>query len=364
MKKAILFPSDFFSIREVDPCYQKEYEAAVNNGDFQIFFYDYEEFIRDGSLKLNRVPEERTLTILRGWMLKDNVYEDFYNRLLKRNIELITTPEQYANMHLFPDVYPKISDDTPGMIVYKDCNQVNLKEIKQTFKRFMVKDFVKSEKGTDFPKYFDSSVTDTDFAHWLDVFKEYRGKLFTGGICIKEFVDLKKYGNNTNEWRVFYMNGHPISVSRNSGQKTFEPEVPVSLIDKYSNLPSPFYTVDYAELEDGSWKILEAGDGQVSGLSDNQDADAFFRALGMFSIDRCLDCQRKKLTYVHFCPLCWKNYMKAEALEGNTINYKCPDCGNAVTTYYSICEVYDDVCHHIDEFNNYDRCNFIKGKNK
>lgn len=45
------------------------------------------------------------------------------------------------------------------------------------------------------------------------------------------------------------------------------------------NLPSPFYTVDFAELADGSWKILEAGDGQVSGLSDNQNARAFFRAL-------------------------------------------------------------------------------------
>ena len=37
--------------------------------------------------------------------------------------------------------------------------------------------------------------------------------------------------------------------------------------------------VDYAETETGEWKALEAGDGQVSGLSDYQDAEAYYRAL-------------------------------------------------------------------------------------
>jgi hypothetical protein len=144
----------------------------------------------------------------------------------------------------------------------------------------MVKDFVKSEKGTDFPKFFNSDViSEEEFSNWLKVFREYRSKLFTGGICIKEFVDLKKYGDRTNEWRVFYMNKNIISCSKNSGQKDFSVEVPKALTDKYKNLPSTFYTVDYAELADGSWKILEAGDGQVCGLSDNQDAKAFFRAI-------------------------------------------------------------------------------------
>lgn len=175
MIKAVLFPCDYFSIREVDSSYQNEFDAVKRDGGYEIYFYDYEGFVREGILRLNKKPEEKTLTVLRGWMLKDNVYEDFYNKLLERNIELITTPEQYARMHLFPRIYPYIAEDTPGILVY-----------------------------------------------------------------------------------------------------------PESLVEKYSTLPSPFYTVDYAELEDGSWKILEAGDGQVSGLSDNQDADAFFRALKLF----------------------------------------------------------------------------------
>jgi hypothetical protein len=77
------------------------------------------------------------------------------------------------------------------------------------------------------------------------------------------------------------MNKNIVSVSKNSLQLDYVNNVPNELIEKYKNLPSPFYTVDYAELEDGTWKILEAGDGQVSGLSPNQDAESFFRTINI-----------------------------------------------------------------------------------
>ena len=48
--------------------------------------------------------------------------------------------------------------------------------------------------------------------------------------------------------------------------------VPVSLNKKIVGL-------DFAEKEDGSWMIIETGDGQVSGLSEGQDPRAFYRAL-------------------------------------------------------------------------------------
>ena len=42
---------------------------------------------------------------------------------------------------------------------------------------------------------------------------------------------------------------------------------------------SLLYTVDYAELKDGTWRVIEAGDGMVSGLFEGQDYEAFFRVL-------------------------------------------------------------------------------------
>ena len=80
-------------------------------------------------------------------------------------------------------------------------------------------------------------------------------------------------------FRVFYANHQIISVSRNSGQPEYICAPPEKLVKKYSGLKSPYYTIDYAELTDGTWKIIEAGDGSVSGLSPAQDAAAYFRAL-------------------------------------------------------------------------------------
>ena len=96
---------------------------------------------------------------------------------------------------------------------------------------------------------------------------------------MKEFLDLKRYGDKTNEYRVFYINHEIATICRNSGQGNYTPEPPRELIGKYAGLDSPYYTVDYAELEDGTWRIVETGDGQVSSLSEGQNYEHYFRAL-------------------------------------------------------------------------------------
>lgn len=40
----------------------------------------------------------------------------------------------------------------------------------QTIGRFMVKDYVKSVKGSEFPKFFDESVTQEEFDKWMEIF--------------------------------------------------------------------------------------------------------------------------------------------------------------------------------------------------
>ena len=48
-------------------------------------------------------------------------------------------------------------------------------------------------------------------------------------------------------------------------------------IQKYSRLQSSFYTVDYTECADGSFKVIETGDGGVSGLPDSLSPDLFYK---------------------------------------------------------------------------------------
>lgn len=289
MVDMILFPSSFFDIAKVDEDLQKEYEAVLATGLFQAALFGYEKWFQEGKLVIKNAPERRQMAIYRGWMMKPRQYEEFYYQLLEHNIKLVTEPGAYQLLHLFPNVYEQLKEDTAKIKLYPLHTRISVKELATEFNHFMVKDFVKSVKGTEFPQYFDSSITQEDFDTWMEVFYKYRGNLLTGGICIKEYLDLKKYGVCTNEYRVFYIHHEIATVSRNSGQGIYTPLPPRELMERYSNLESPFYTIDYGELADGSWKVLEAGDGGVSGLSEHQDYSHFFRAIYQCFKEETLD---------------------------------------------------------------------------
>ena len=275
----ILFPSSYFSVRNVDEDLQKEYDAVNNTGLFDVVLFSYEKWFHDGIIVLDHEVSAPVAAIYRGWMMKPEQYTAFCQQLRQRNIWLLTEPEEYALFHCFPNLYPALLQDTAEMLIFPDGQPVDLDAVRQKFPRFMVKDYVKSVKGTQFPAYFESSVTQEEFDRNMQDFYQFRGSLYTGGICIKEYLDLKRYDSHTNEYRAFYMNHEIATVCRNSGQPNYTSEPPQEILEKYRNLGSPYYTLDYAELESGGWKILEAGDGQVSGLSDGQDYEAYFRRL-------------------------------------------------------------------------------------
>ncbi len=62
---------------------------------------------------------------------------------------------------------------------------------------------------------------------------------------------------------------------RNGGQDSRTPQPPWSMLVQYKNPDSSFSTIDSGSREEGGRMILETGDGSVSGLSENQDAEAF-----------------------------------------------------------------------------------------
>lgn len=279
MVDLILFPSSYFNASKVDEDLQDEYDAVKATGLFDVILFGYDKWFEEDQLVIKDIPQEERTAVYRGYMMNPKKYERFYQHLLENNIRLITTPKEYELMHIFPNVYVLLKEDTAKMEIYPLHTQINVDSIKHTMDQFMVKDYVKSVKGTEFPKYFDKDITQEEFDQWMEVFYKYRGNLLTGGICIKEYLNLKHYDDHTNEYRVFYINNKIATITRNSGQSINTPLPPQQLLEKYSHLESGYYTVDYAELKDGSWKIIEAGDGQVSGLAEYQDYEQYFRVL-------------------------------------------------------------------------------------
>jgi hypothetical protein len=131
---------------------QEEYRAAVETGLYHTILFNYDEWVAGGSLRMTEkeASSETYCAVYRGWMLKPEEYLRLFEELSDKGIRLLTTPREYDNLHLFPNVYPFIKKDTAGMIYFAD-GKVDVDAVKKKFRRFMVKDSVKSVKGTEFP---------------------------------------------------------------------------------------------------------------------------------------------------------------------------------------------------------------------
>lgn len=273
----ILFPSDYFNRNKIDAELEQEYIAAKKAG-FDVMLFDYSSWFESRKLVLNR-DSDCDLILYRGWMMKPELYCEFEKQLKKVGYHLVVECNAYKRLHEFVHVYPIIRDDTAPMMKFPLHTRIDVKFLQDTFGRFMVKDYVKSVKGSDFPVYFDSSIIQSEFDNWMEKFYEYRGDLLTGGICIKKYLDLKKYGRSTNEYRAFYYHNELMMLMKSSNQIMEYGKPPVELINKYKMLDSPFFTIDFAELEDGSWTVIECGDGQVSGITDSSQTELFYKLL-------------------------------------------------------------------------------------
>lgn len=283
-KPIVVFPSDYFSSKTVDGEYMPERNAALGTGLFDCALFSYRKWEEQGILSLNfsgnTSGEEMSVpAIYRGWMMSPEKYCKFYMSLLQKGIRLITAPQEYKLAHYFPDAYPYLKADTAKIAIYPLHSKIDVDELKKTFGRFIVKDYVKSVKGIKFPAFFDENTTQKQFDEAMKLFYSYRGDILSGGICVKQHFILKKYGQHSNEWRVFYAKGIPCEAMPNSEQPENAARPPQNLTEKYKNLPSPYYCLDYAELETGQWGILESGDGGVSGLPHGQDIPAYYRFL-------------------------------------------------------------------------------------
>lgn len=191
MVDTILFPSDYYDMAKVDRNLKMEYDAVKSCNLFRIIIFGYDKWFQEEKIFLNTIPSREVTAVYRGWMMKPCQYEKFFRQLLESGIRLITSPVSYEQTHIFPNVYESVREDTAKMRLFPLRSEIDVEEMKKELGSFMVKDFVKSVKGTEFPRAFGKDVTQEEFDRWMEIFYKYRGELLTGGICVKEFLPLK-----------------------------------------------------------------------------------------------------------------------------------------------------------------------------
>jgi len=286
----ILFPNHPLKARLPDPDYEAEFNAAREAG-FKCELYSLEDLRGGDAAQATRLcpiaSQNEEAIIHRGWMMSDGLYSSLFGTLVAKGYCPVTTPEQYAEAHYLPNAYPLLKGQTPDSI------WVEGKDVAGAWERFeqlgrptaIVKDFVKSAKHRWNEACLIPAGTERNrFDEILAAFLEARGNLFEKGIVLRRFHEFVKLADDIRgqpvheEYRLFMWDGSLLAATPAvRGNGLFD-----SLGDweaiarKFKNR---FITMDIARQQDGSWLIVEVGDGGVSGLPASIETAAFYRAL-------------------------------------------------------------------------------------
>lgn len=272
--------------RKVDEDYEDEYQEAGLHHSCALF--SYEDMERG---KLSLFGEDISgLTIYRGWMMKPEMYSDFYMLLEQKGIFLINTPEEYERYHTLPRWYDDFVEETAQSVWENEGNIENiLLTVKQLNGPYIVKDYVKSRKHEWYDACFIKNISDiANTTRIIRNFVERQGDSLVGGIVLRKYMDLHQIGFHeksgmpiSEEYRIFVYSGK-ILIMDNYWTEKEDVRLSndeISWIECIAKkVRSNFVTIDIARKDDGKLMIMEFGDGQVSGLQQIEAKD-FYRSL-------------------------------------------------------------------------------------
>jgi hypothetical protein len=272
-----LLPSEPFDHKKVDYSFMKEYNSIITLG-YNVSLFDHDRFVTNGEFVSNFDFKKKSQSVvLRSWMLNIEQYHNLWTILKEKGFNIINNPTEYSNCHHLPEYYKWVERLTPKAVWTDDLSDESLIDLRSKIQGDVIlKDYVKSEKDCEDIFILKKEITNEELIQKLSKFRNQRGKLFNEGIVFKEKAALKKYGDKTNEWRIFFLQNKIISISQNSNLGWGQcPEVSF-LLEFSEKIESNFFSIDIAEMEDSSWNILECGDGGVSGLSPDQNELIFY----------------------------------------------------------------------------------------
>ncbi|RYX83011.1 hypothetical protein EON83_16555 [bacterium] len=288
----ILFPTDALERSEVERDYRIEFEAACAAG-FNTALFDFDGLRRGDTIEqiLRRVPQSISpqALIYRGWMLSEVDYARLETGLSSLGCKLINDAGAYRFGHHAPENYNLWQRWLPQTTwvereKFEANGEVDFAPIFDALKQFgaapiIVKDWVKSQKHRWAQACFIPNASDKSAVRRIvNRFLELQGDYLTGGLVFRQFEKLRhNEAGQTFEWRSFWFDGQLLSLSPNpvgAEKPTLEDVAEVA-----SQYPSRFFTLDWAQRDDGQWMMIEMGDGGVLGLPSGIDVEEWYRNL-------------------------------------------------------------------------------------
>ncbi|MBM7814653.1 ATP-grasp domain-containing protein [Saccharothrix algeriensis] len=275
----LLVPSDVLHPHRADEHFAAEARAARAAG-MSVALVDHDALSRglDADRAVRRVTGGGA-AIYRGWMLRGEQYRAFDAALRRRGVELRTDAERYRRAHELPGWYDRLAALTPRSVWTTGVDRAAFDAARQELGAgpAVLRDHTKSLKHRWHEAMFVPDLADADAA-WAVArrFRELRGEDLVGGFVLRRFETFVSA-----EVRTWWVDGDCRLVGAHPDTPRDEPgEVPdLAAAPLIAGLGLAFATADFARREDGSWRLVELGDGQVSDRPGTVAADELIAAL-------------------------------------------------------------------------------------
>jgi hypothetical protein len=287
----VLLPSQPFAPRIIDSDFENERGAAVAAG-LTVALIDHTMVTRGAAeAAVASVPANSGEALYRGWMMTAREYQHLHGALDAKGVRLLNAPQAYRCCHHLPESYPLIEGKTPRSVWLPLSGSVDFDAVMALIRPFgdgplVLKDYVKSQKHAWTEACFIPRASDRgSVERVVRRFLELQGDSLSVGLVFREFVPLRQLGTHPKsgaplaaEFRTFWLDGELILAHRYWGDLT-PIDVPLPIEDLAGiagRVPSRLFSMDVAFLEDGTWTIVELGDGQVTGLPSAELAPRFY----------------------------------------------------------------------------------------
>ena len=294
---AIAFCSGGVAMRP-ELSFKEEGEAARAAG-FEVLAIDHDAAEQGEAEKVARHLQKQpgvVPTIFHGWMLNPAGYSTLYQALDRLGYRLINSPREYTLCHHLPHCLQALGDATPEtwFVPWDGSGPAPIDELLDMAGSgpAIVKDYAKSEKHMWAKACFIPDVADRSAAREvISNFVLVRGPFLEGGLVLRRFEPLKQIASpdvgglpRVAEWRTWWLNGRMFLSSPNHevpNGMTLPPFPQEFVAGVAAKIRSNFFTLDVALRDDGEWRIIEPGDGQVAGVPPSVSHKTFYEALAM-----------------------------------------------------------------------------------
>ncbi|MDX3374799.1 ATP-grasp domain-containing protein [Streptomyces sp. ME02-6991-2A] len=277
-RTGFLFCADPLRPNRPDPHFADEVAAARAAGA-GVALVDHEALLAgDAAGAVARVARGSGPYWYRGWMVPSGRYAELEEALSARGCSLPTTAVDYRRAHELPGWYEVFAELTPRS-VWCDGVPDDPAGLAARLGRGpgIVKDFVKSRKHEWHEACYVPELAHREqLASVVGWFVELQGSFLAGGVVLRAFEPFVPGG----EARVWWLDGEPVLVTAHPDTPDRLPDPPLGPVrEAVRRLGPRWVTTDLALREDGAWRVVEVGDGQVSGLPAGAGAGELFAAL-------------------------------------------------------------------------------------